>query len=164
MYVPAFFFAAVSSKLSVNSCNLRPTCFMEGKLMCLSVKQSGSVQLYSWGVGRSENPVGALCVRMDFTRTFETTTKCNNINHVWIHFCKFLVVLKYYRRLSANIFDTDICWSINILKKAQYTTLMYRTRAIIGRSQFEAALIYKPRILGLKSEELPFLVHKLSGI
>ena len=23
----------------------------------------------------------ALCVQMDFTRTFETTTKCNNINH-----------------------------------------------------------------------------------
>ena len=25
----------------------------------------------------------------------------------------------------------------------------YRTRAIIGRSRFEAALVYKPRILGL---------------
>ena len=25
----------------------------------------------------------ALCVQMDFTRTFETTTKCNNINNVW---------------------------------------------------------------------------------
>ena len=40
----------------------------------------------------------------------------------------------------------------------------YRTRAIIGRSRFEAALIYKPRILGLKNKELPFLVHKLSVI
>ena len=40
----------------------------------------------------------------------------------------------------------------------------YRTRAIIGRSWFEAALIYKPRILGLKNEEFPFLVHKLSVI
>ena len=29
----------------------------------------------------------------------------------------------------------------------------YRTRAIIGRSRFEAALVYKPRILGLKNEE-----------
>ena len=27
------------------------------------------------------------------------------------------------------------------------------TRAIIGRSRFEAALVYKPRILGLKNEE-----------
>ena len=42
--------------------------------------------------------------------------------------------------------------------------LKYRTRAIIGRSRFEAALVYKPRILGLKNEEFPFLVHKLSVI
>ena len=42
--------------------------------------------------------------------------------------------------------------------------LRYRTRAIIGRSRFEAALVYKPRILGLKNEEFPFLVHKLSVI
>ena len=41
---------------------------------------------------------------------------------------------------------------------------IYRTRAIIGRSRFEAALVYKPRILGLKNEEFPFLVHKLSVI
>ena len=40
----------------------------------------------------------------------------------------------------------------------------YRTRAIIGRSWFEAALVYKPRILGLKNEEFPFLLHKLSVI
>ena len=40
----------------------------------------------------------------------------------------------------------------------------YSTRAIIGRSRFEAALVYKPRILGLKNEEFPFLVHKLSLI
>ena len=42
--------------------------------------------------------------------------------------------------------------------------LIYRTRAIIGRSRFEAALVYKPRILGLKSEEFSFLVHKWSVI
>ena len=40
----------------------------------------------------------------------------------------------------------------------------YRMRAIIGRSRFEAALVYKPRILGLKNEEFPFLVHTLSVI
>ena len=28
----------------------------------------------------------------------------------------------------------------------------YRTRAIIGRSRFEAALVYKPQILGFKKE------------
>ena len=42
--------------------------------------------------------------------------------------------------------------------------LEYRTRAIIGRSRFEAALVYKPHILGLKNEEFPFLVYKLSVI
>ena len=41
---------------------------------------------------------------------------------------------------------------------------IYRTRAIIGRSRFEATLVYKPRILGLKNEEFSFLVHKLSVI
>ena len=29
---------------------------------------------------------------------------------------------------------------------------IYRTRAIIRRSRFEAALVYKPRILGFKKE------------
>ena len=43
-------------------------------------------------------------------------------------------------------------------------SFVYRTRAIIGRSRFEAAHVYKPRILGLKNEEYPFLVHKLSAI
>ena len=44
------------------------------------------------------------------------------------------------------------------------SVLEYRTRAIISRFRFEAALVYKPRILGLKNEEFPFLVHKLSVI
>ena len=60
---------------------------------------------------------GGLCVQMDFTRTFQTTTKCNNINHVWSHFYKSLVFLKYHIRLWANIFDIDICRSINIPQK-----------------------------------------------
>ena len=45
-----------------------------------------------------------------------------------------------------------------------YINFIYRTRAIITRSRFETALVYKPRILGLKNEEFPFLVHKLSVI
>ena len=40
----------------------------------------------------------------------------------------------------------------------------YRTCAIITRSWLETALVYKPRILGLKNEEFPILVHKLSVI
>ena len=57
----------------------------------------------------------------------------------------------------------------SIFPRVRFTTRAmhfseYRTRAIIGRSRFEAALVYKPRILGLKNEEFPFLVHKLSVI
>ena len=53
-------------------------------------------------------PLPPLCVQMDFTRTFEANSKCNNINYVWSHFYQILVVLKYHRRLCNNIFDTDI--------------------------------------------------------
>ena len=64
-------------------------------------------------------PTPPLCVQMNFTQTFQTNTKCKNINLVWSHFCNILVVLKYHRCLWANIFDTDICRSINIPKKGQ---------------------------------------------
>ena len=55
------------------------------------------------------DPYPPLCVQMDFMRTFQTNAKCNNINHVWNHFSKVLVVLKYHRRLWANIFDLPRC-------------------------------------------------------
>ena len=42
--------------------------------------------------------------------------------------------------------------------------LKYCTSTIKGCSRYEAALVYKPRILSLKNEEFPFLVHKLSAI
>ena len=41
---------------------------------------------------------------------------------------------------------------------------MYHTRAISTGIWFETALVYKPRILGLKNEEFLFLVHKWSVI
>ena len=46
------------------------------------------------GIGRSENQArgGTICVQMDFTGTFQTATKCKNINHVRGHFYKILVV------------------------------------------------------------------------
>ena len=66
---------------------------------------------------------GALCVQMDFTRTFEANTMCNNMNHVWSHFYKILVVLRYHRRLWVNIFDTDISRCINIYIKVVYLAL-----------------------------------------
>ena len=47
------------------------------------------------------------------------------------------------------------------LLKMWVTEIKYRTRAIIARSRSETALEYKPRILGLKNEEFPFLVHKV---
>jgi hypothetical protein len=52
------------------------------------------------------------------------------------------------------------CW----YKKLSQDKNDYRTRAIIGGSWFEAALVYKPQILSLKNEEFLFLVHKLSAI
>ena len=55
----------------------------------------------------------SLCVEMDFTRTFQASTKCNNKNSVWSHLYQILVVLKHHRRLWANIFDTDISRSIS---------------------------------------------------
>ena len=61
---------------------------------------------------------------MDFTRTFDANTKCNNINYVWSHFFQILVVLKLHRSLWKNIFDTDISRSKNIPKDAKYTPLM----------------------------------------
>ena len=81
-----------------------------------------------WEFGSSNNPFparGALCIQMDFTRTFEANTKCNNMKYVWSHFYQILVVLKYHRRLWNNIFDTDISRSINIQKNAKYTPLMW---------------------------------------
>ena len=63
---------------------------------------------------------GALCVQMDFTRTFEANTKCNSIKYVWSHFYQLLVVLKYHRRLWNNIFDTDIFRCINTHIKGVY--------------------------------------------
>ena len=58
--------------------------------------------------------------------------------------------------------------SINILglfqNKFVESKSKYRTRAIIARSWSETALVYKPRILGLKNEEFLFLVHKYSVI
>ena len=48
---------------------------------------------------------------------------------------------------------------VNQFKFVNRQLIKYRTRAIIGRSRFEAALVYKPWILGVKNEEFPFLVH-----
>ena len=69
---------------------------------------------HHWGRG------GALCVQMDFTRTFEANTKCNNMKYVWSHFYQILVVLKYHRRLWNIIFDTDIFRCINTYIKGVY--------------------------------------------
>ena len=61
-------------------------------------------------------------------------------------------------KYQSKHFHAAGCWLYRI------AYIIYRTRAIISRSRFEAALVYKPRILSLKIEEFPFLVHKLSAI
>ena len=42
---------------------------------------------------------GALCVQIDFTRTFQTTTKCNNINHVAL-LLQHAILKIYYKKTS----------------------------------------------------------------
>jgi hypothetical protein len=49
------------------------------------------------------SPPPPLCVQMDFTRTFQANTKCNNINHVWSQF-KRLFRKKEYQAQSAVVY------------------------------------------------------------
>ena len=85
-----------------------------------STETSPAVAIVNALISKTE-PLGPpLYVQMDFTRTFEANAKCNNMNHVWSHFYKILVVLKYHRRLWANIFDTDISRCINTYIKVVY--------------------------------------------
>ena len=55
--------------------------------------------------------------KLDYVKINE---KCNYINHVSSHFYNFFVILKYYRCLWANIFDTDIYRCINTYIKVVY--------------------------------------------
>ena len=58
---------------------------------------------------------------MDFTRTFEANTNCNNIDYVWSHFYQILAVLMWHRCLWNNIFDTYIFRCINTYIKLVYS-------------------------------------------
>ena len=71
---------------------------------------------------------------------------------------------KYGIHYITKLFFLNKHFSIVQIHSVALSVIDYRTRAIIGRSRFEAALVYKPRILGLKNEEFPFLVHKFSVI
>ena len=53
-------------------------------------------------------------------------------------------------------------WGKSGIIKFEFKTI-YRTRAIISRSRFEAALIYKPRILSLKKINWANLILMLWG-
>ena len=66
------------------------------------------------------SPLGALCVQMDFMRTFQGNAKWNNINPVWSQFYKTLVVFKYHRSPWVNLFDKDIFRCINTYIKVVY--------------------------------------------
>ena len=102
------------------------------KLKCLSSTRNtfSSVRLSSgnssWNSSLERGPFGypglppPLCVQMNFTRTFQANNKCNNTNHVWSHFYKILVVLKYHRHPWGNIFDTDISKCINTYIKVVF--------------------------------------------
>ena len=83
----------------------------------LSSKAPRKPSYRSVGAKRGE---GALCVHIDFTRTFQTNDKYNNVNYVWSHICKILVILKYHRHPWVNIFDTDISRCIITYIKVVY--------------------------------------------
>ena len=108
------------------------------------------------------------------------------IMFIWMHnktktFIKSLLpfcnVMKYFSKFSVFGSDTaqpdwvyefpdqtglDPKIAGQVLPVRTESGLIYRTRPIISRSRFEAALVYKPRILGLKIEEFLFLVHNWS--
>ena len=110
------------------SCRSAVQCCQEERLKNVEKKMSerfiapvlvGPLTFQSRAVGTW----GALCVQMDFTRTFEANTKCNSIKYVWSHFYQLLVVLKYHRCLWNNIFDTDIFRCINTNIKGVYLAI-----------------------------------------
>ena len=74
----------------------------------------------------------------------------------------FLISNFFHSKFPFIIIGIFAKWLVYIVYFAK--EYIYRTRTIITRSRFEAALVYKPRILSLKSEEFPFLVHKLCAI
>ena len=53
---------------------------------------------------------GALCVQMDFTRVFQTITKCNNINHValLLQLCYFEHLLQ--KKTQGKLFRAKSCF------------------------------------------------------
>ena len=87
------------SRISTIFTSIVPFCFTTNvvwKAWEQNIEQWSDLLLCPWscsnrGIHKLLPP--ALCVQMDFTQTFQTTTKCNNINHVWSHFYKILVVL-----------------------------------------------------------------------
>ena len=85
----------------------------------------------------------------------------------WIFKEKYFNQIVYHRELhflQLHYIIDEVALS-NFLSLSTFVPpLVYRTRAIISRSRFEAALVYKPRILSLKNEEFSFLEHKLSAI
>ena len=92
----------------------------------------------------------ALCVQIDFTRTFEANTKCNNKNHVWSHYYKFLVVLKYHRHPWVNIFDTDISRCINTYIKVVYLAffgILMLLQMSVSKTLAQGSMVHTSKLL-----------------
>ena len=109
-----------------------------------------TAQSSNWG--KREGWGGTVCSN-GFCWTFQTNTKCNNKNHVWSHFYNILVVLKYHRRLLANIFDTDISRCINTYIKVVYLAFLgYFCSYKCFYSDFEKNIGYKICLIMLQNE------------
>ena len=105
------------------------------------------------------------------THCFQKLLKDNNgllnITNPWFEIKTCVLPYKFdtYIKIGrSSLLIGALFLSVYIMPNVKSCIAVYRTRAIIGRSRFEAALIYKPSILGLKNEEFPILVHKLSAI
>ena len=81
------------------------------------------------------------------------------------YFCEFFdtpgTSIKIWKKNISMILNLNYFYSIFAKKRNSHGHFKYRTRAIITRSRFEAALDHKPQIF-LKNTL--FLLHKLSAV
>ena len=69
---------------------------------------------------------GALCVQMDFTRTFEANTKCNNMKYVWSHFYQIFRCIKtHIKGVYLAFFGIFMLLEISVSKILLHRRLWY---------------------------------------